>query len=267
MRKGCRIGIIDTGQIIFDTLMWYFGLVNVLRWPHGAKKNMSNLLHKVETMLESSLEDYVMSRSERREFKDLLRESRGDSKQQAMVRQLAFKMAQAKAEESPLVMEWLENVIKILFAKESEVDSRAYFSPGEECLNQIRAFISGATESLDICIFTLTDNRIVERIQQAQGRGVKIRLLADNDKSKDLGADVLRLQREGIPTVLDVTDAHMHHKFAIADGKRLLGGSYNWTRAAASENNENIFVTNDGRLVRQFQQEFERLWDTLLPLQ
>ena len=228
---------------------------------------MSNLLHKVETMLESSLEDYVMSRSERREFKDLLRESRGDSKQQAMVRQLAFKMAQAKAEESPLVMEWLENVIKILFAKESEVDSRAYFSPGEECLNQIRAFISGATESLDICIFTLTDNRIVERIQQAQGRGVKIRLLADNDKSKDLGADVLRLQREGIPTVLDVTDAHMHHKFAIADGKRLLGGSYNWTRAAASENNENIFVTNDGRLVRQFQQEFERLWDTLLPLQ
>ena len=119
-----------------------------------SSKGMPQDLSEIEAMLENSLEDYVMSRAERREFKHLLQESKGDTKKQAMVRQLAFRMAQSKVEESPLVFEWLENVIKVLFAKENEVDSRAYFSPGEECLNQIRAFISGAVQSLDVCIFT-----------------------------------------------------------------------------------------------------------------
>ena len=29
-------------------------------------------------------------------------------------------------------------------------------------------------------------------------------------------------------------DGHMHHKFAIFDGERLINGSYNWTRGAAN---------------------------------
>ena len=55
----------------------------------------------------------------------------------------------------------------------------------------------------------------------------------------------------------------MHHKFAISDNKLLLNGSYNWTRSASTENNENISITNDLRLVSLFQNEFERLWEDL----
>ena len=55
----------------------------------------------------------------------------------------------------------------------------------------------------------------------------------------------------------------MHHKFAISDNKLLLNGSYNWTKSASTENNENIAVTNDINLVKSFQKEFERLWKRL----
>jgi phosphatidylserine/phosphatidylglycerophosphate/cardiolipin synthase-like enzyme len=48
----------------------------------------------------------------------------------------------------------------------------------------------------------------------------------------------------------------MHHKFAIADQDLLLTGSYNWTRSAATENDENIVVTNNPRLVRSFAGKF-----------
>ena len=220
-------------------------------------------IDQVAKVLSESLEDYVMSRAERRDFKALMEEVRGDTKAISTVRSLAFRMARDQMEESHQVMEWLEVVIKTLYAKESKSSNRAYFSPGTDCLNEIRSFISGASESLDICVFTITDDRIVERILHAFERGVKIRLITDDDKSEDLGADVLRLQKAGVDTVFDVTDAHMHHKFAIADGKRLLSGSYNWTRSAATKNDENIVVSNDGRLVHDFCETFDTMWNRL----
>jgi len=53
--------------------------------------------------------------------------------------------------------------------------------------------------------------------------------------------------------------AHMHHKFAIMD-ETLLTGSYNWTRSAAQRNYENILVTEERGLLREFTKEFDQLW-------
>ena len=55
----------------------------------------------------------------------------------------------------------------------------------------------------------------------------------------------------------------MHHKFAIFDNKTLLTGSYNWTRSAARNNEENFIVTADRLLVQRFDSEFEQLWQKL----
>ena len=55
----------------------------------------------------------------------------------------------------------------------------------------------------------------------------------------------------------------MHHKFAVADSNQVLTGSYNWTRSAARENEENIVVTNAPELVSAFTRQFEQLWKSL----
>jgi phosphatidylserine/phosphatidylglycerophosphate/cardiolipin synthase-like enzyme len=52
----------------------------------------------------------------------------------------------------------------------------------------------------------------------------------------------------------------MHHKFAIFDEEILLTGSYNWTRGASNNNQENLILSNDRRLLKAFRGEFERLW-------
>jgi phosphatidylserine/phosphatidylglycerophosphate/cardiolipin synthase-like enzyme len=54
--------------------------------------------------------------------------------------------------------------------------------------------------------------------------------------------------------------AHMHHKFALFDGKRLMSGSFNWTRSASEQNEENLIVTPDQTLVAAFSARFEMLW-------
>ena len=65
----------------------------------------------------------------------------------------------------------------------------------------------------------------------------------------------------GIPLKVDAKPNHMHHKFAIFDRSRLLTGSYNWTRSASERNEENFLITDDRRLVRPFETEFNRLWE------
>ncbi len=54
---------------------------------------------------------------------------------------------------------------------------------------------------------------------------------------------------------------HMHHKFALVDGKRLITGSLNWTLTAVQSNKENIMVTEEPELVGPYQQEFLKLWE------
>jgi len=94
----------------------------------------------------------------------------------------------------------------------------------------------------------------------AHERGVKLRILSDNDKANDFGSDIDRLARAGVAVRIDRTPVHMHHKFGIFDGRLLLTGSYNWTRSAHDENAENNVLTDDPTLVKAFTVEFERLW-------
>ena len=222
-------------------------------------------MEDIQNLLEQSLEDFSISRSERKETKAALVGISADPAKQAKTRSLAFRLATKVIEEIGEIaaMEWLEGVIKLIYAGENKIKSSAYFSPGDDCLNRIRRLISEARYSLDICVFTITDNRIVERIIEAHNRGIKVRIISDNDKSFDLGSDMDRLEKTGIPCRFDATDAHMHHKYAIADGKTLLNGSFNWTRSASNPNNENILVTNDPKLLDLYKVSFENLWESL----
>jgi mitochondrial cardiolipin hydrolase len=125
------------------------------------------------------------------------------------------------------------------------------------------AELSRVRKTADICVFTITDDRIAQAIIAAHERGVAVRVLTDNDKQYDGGSDVERLRRAGIALKVDETEHHMHHKFAVLDAATLLNGSYNWTRSASAFNEENLVVTTDAKLVRIFAQQFEKMWGAL----
>jgi cardiolipin hydrolase len=140
------------------------------------------------------------------------------------------------------------------------MENQVYFSPGEDCVNHIIDLINEAYTQLDICVFTISDDRISRAIVEAMKNGVEIRIISDNFKVEDTGSDIEDLSRVGIPVKLDTTDNHMHHKFMIVDNKIVLTGSYNWTRSAALYNQENILSMDDEEVVSKFSNEFEKLW-------
>ncbi|RLD77528.1 MAG: phosphatidylserine/phosphatidylglycerophosphate/cardiolipin synthase [Bacteroidetes bacterium] len=140
------------------------------------------------------------------------------------------------------------------------------FSPQNKCSETIKDFLDKAKNSIQICVFTISDNSITKQIVQCFERGVNIKIITDNDKQYDRGSDISYLAGKGIDIKVDMTRHHMHHKFAIVDNNALLTGSYNWTRSAEKYNQENLIITNNSEFIRIFKNEFENLWKQMTEL-
>jgi cardiolipin hydrolase len=50
-----------------------------------------------------------------------------------------------------------------------------------ECCRFLQ-FLSSARSSLDVCVFTITCDEIAEALLAAQKRGVRVRIISDNDQ-------------------------------------------------------------------------------------
>lgn len=222
---------------------------------------------ELELLLTQTLDDFRLSRAEKRALSERLGDTELDEQDQTMCFRVAFEMARKNidAVNSSAVLDWLEDVCQVLrnsAAKIEPTEAEVYFSPSEESWQRIRSLIKSAAHSIDICVFTITDDRISSAILEAHQRGIAVRIITDDEKSSDLGSDSEFLARGGVPLVVDRTTHHMHHKFAIFDSKRLLSGSYNWTRSAADNNEENFLITTDRRLLNAFREQFEKLWES-----
>ncbi len=228
------------------------------------------VLDELLAQLEATLADLRLSDDERRGLTQALREAEPPEDGVRQLRNRAFELARGKlAEHDPqAVVRWLEGVMRALDVARAPAGpspvSHACFSPGEDCLNTIRQHLRDARRTVDLCVFTLSDDRISREVLAAHGRGVALRFITDNDKEYDEGSDVTRLRSAGVRVAVDRTEAHMHHKFAIFDGRWLLNGSYNWTRSACYHNEENLTVCNDTALISQFQRSFDQLWRKLM---
>ena len=222
---------------------------------------------QMDELLRSTLADGRVSRGEKKVLVDMVREWGGSEQKLGLLQQRAFAVARSEVvgPEAIKVLGWLEEAIKVFRPPPAVVrqDSGAYFSPQDDCPRILRRLMESASHSIDICVFTITDNRVSDAIMKAHDRGVKVRVLSDDDKALDLGSDIAGLSRHGIPVRVDDSRHHMHHKYAIFDDSQLLTGSYNWTRSAAEYNEENFIVTSEPRIRSSFQGHFQRLWDKL----
>ena len=220
---------------------------------------------RMREILEQSLADRRLSRGEKSVLSQHLDDSGADAEQLAHFRRLAFGLAREAidATNGALIVEWLEEIAKVLqptTSGDKEDMAEAWFSPHGDCSQRIRTLLAQAKQTVEICVFTITDDRLTSAVLEAHGRGVRVRIITDNDKAADLGSDADRFLQAGIGLRMDRTEYHMHHKFAVFDNAILLNGSYNWTRGAAANNEENFVVTNNRRLVDIFSKTFEDLW-------
>lgn len=223
---------------------------------------------EIDRLLRHTLADDRLSRGEKKVLSGLVKEYGTDDHKLAFLRHRAFEVARSDlvGPDALGVLEWLEDVMKALQPRDDRTTKKkpeAFFSPDDNCSQKIANLLQLADRTVDICVFTITDDRITDAIIDAHRRNVVIRIITDNDKSEDKGSDIARLRRNDIKVRTDETHYHMHHKFALFDQQILLTGSYNWTRSASEYNEENFIVTEELSLVADFLRAFESLWQDL----
>ncbi|UTM59068.1 phospholipase D-like domain-containing protein [Photobacterium sp. CCB-ST2H9] len=216
--------------------------------------------------LSDSLQDGRLDDNERRELQVSLMEAGLSDDDRAYLRNQSFKLAQQAIQEgtsSLSVLRWLERVVKVLDNTRNSAIAEvatSWFSPGRACAAGIIEQLRQVRSKVDICVFTIADDELTKHILAAHDRGVKVRIITDNDKVNDAGSDIDYLARKGVPVKIDTTAYHMHHKFAVFDGMRLINGSFNWTRSASRYNQEDITLTDDRRFLTAFEEQFDQLW-------
>ena len=137
-----------------------------------------------------------------------------------------------------------------------------HFFPNASNEEKVVSMLRTCKKTLDIAIFSLTLDSIAEAILEAYQRGIKVRMIADDECAKNKGSNVKLIASVGVPCKTDNAIYHMHHKFAVLDGSVVIMGSFNWTGQAVKYNQENILFYEDKNIASQYAQEFERLWNS-----
>ncbi|MDY0129530.1 MAG: phospholipase D-like domain-containing protein [Methanosarcina vacuolata] len=113
----------------------------------------------------------------------------------------------------------------------------------------INDLISNATNELYLTAYVLTDMSIVNKLKNALERGVQVEiyLYVDESSIRNETVDyILNLKREfNYLKIHRIENEILHAKVLVADGKKVLSGSANFTFSGMTNNYELGFLIED----------------------
>ncbi len=140
--------------------------------------------------------------------------------------------------------------------------AEAFITPGRDGVNRLLALIKGATRSIDIGIYYLSDTEVVKALCDAvRGRPVKVRVVADDTMlTGDRLAYLQQMHEAGVSMYyLEKSSASLHLKTAVIDQQLVVTGSHNWTPSAAAKNVEDMLFLSSRTLAQYYLSYLEYL--------
>lgn len=141
-------------------------------------------------------------------------------------------------------------------AEENGVE--VYFSPDGGAEQAVVREIRAAQKTLDMQAYFFTNTSIVEAVAGAHERKVKVRVILDKSQQTARFTGATYLFDHHVPVFIDEQHKEAHNKIVLIDGKTIITGSFNFTRAADTENAENLLVLrNHPKLQAAYAKNFE----------
>jgi len=129
---------------------------------------------------------------------------------------------------------------------------RVYFSPRGGCAGAVVKQLDGAKSSVLVQAYSFTSVPIAKALVDAHRRGVKVSVLLDKSQRGERYTSATFLLNEGIPPSIDAQHAIAHNKVIVIDGRFVVTGSFNFTKAAEESNAENLLILDDPELAKQY---------------
>lgn len=128
----------------------------------------------------------------------------------------------------------------------------------------ISAYIGRAQNTIDIAVYNNANSMIVDSINSAYARGVKIRYVSES-QTANMGLSSMDNGIGYIERVNSTGTGIMHNKFVVidrddADNSYVLTGSTNWTSNNLFDDFNNMIIIQDQAVARAFTLEFEEMF-------
>lgn len=121
-----------------------------------------------------------------------------------------------------------------------------------KALDKVLTCLKAAQKTIKVAMFTFTHPDLIEALVAAHKRGVDVQVVIDSDSSRKTSSKAYtRFKNEKMQVFASRRDGLLHEKVAIIDDSTLIMGSANWTRAAFSQNSENIAILRNLTPVQQ----------------
>ena len=133
--------------------------------------------------------------------------------------------------------------------------------PGEGIRAAALAAISAARQSIDIEMFVLSDQLVLDALASAARRGVRVRAILDPTQPQNATA-IAGLRPSGalMRSYVQAGDELLHAKVGIFDRQTVLFGSCNWSRSGFTRNHELDLLVRDATLASVFLSRLEQDW-------
>lgn len=124
--------------------------------------------------------------------------------------------------------------------------------------------INQAVTQIDIALYGLNRQSVVDALINAHNRGVTVRVIGDDEAAVGEYASAYQaLVTAGIPLVLDSSGQIQHNKFLVVDSQTVWTGSTNFTDTGFTSNANNALLVTDAALANIYTLEFNEMWSGL----
>ncbi len=151
----------------------------------------------------------------------------------------------------------------LVLATPEQTFEMSFLPDDQKALNKVRTSILSAQKTVKVAMFTFTHPALIDALVETHKRGVKVQIVIDNDSSRKTSSIAYnRFLKEKMDVLVSKRAGLLHEKVAIIDDNLLIMGSANWTKAAFTQNSENICFLQG--LTGEQQKKLSDFWATTL---
>jgi phosphatidylserine/phosphatidylglycerophosphate/cardiolipin synthase-like enzyme len=138
---------------------------------------------------------------------------------------------------------------------------KVFFAPKDGCVSNIVSVAQSATSNNYFEVYTFTTNAISNAIITNKNNGLTVQGYMDNLSAGSSSSMYKPLTNAFVDVLKDNYSGLLHHKVMIVDAgvtnnAQVVTGSFNWTKAAETENDENLLIIYSYDIGNIFYQEF-----------
>jgi len=157
-------------------------------------------------------------------------------------------------------------------APPGKIVSENHFAPDENLEQLDYDRLGEAKKHVDVAMYAFTDKYLADQLMTLSRRGVVVRVYRDMEQYKNEQRNANEHHDDSVTELLrGENNIHirikssgrrdlMHLKAYTVDGKLLRDGSANFSAAGEKAQDNNAHFTNDPAEVRNFEQQFEEMW-------